>query len=64
VATEDFWNTTEFWDYSCSVEISAPTNLIDSSDTSMLDIVKDLWRMRRDYRKDHGVRWPMPWTRR
>jgi hypothetical protein len=47
------WNVTEFWDYGYSVEISAPTNVIDSADTSMLDIIKDLWRMRRRYKREH-----------
>jgi hypothetical protein len=47
------WNLTEFWDYGCEIEISAPTNLIDSSDTSMLDIANDLWRMRRKYKQQH-----------
>jgi hypothetical protein len=50
------WNATEFWDYGCSVEISAPTNLTDSSGKSMLDIVRDLWRIRRKYKREHRGR--------
>lgn len=52
-ASGRLWHVIEFWDYGCDVEIIAPTNLIDSSDTSMRDIFKDLWSMRRDYKQTH-----------
>jgi hypothetical protein len=47
------WHVTELWEYGDNVEIDAPTNLIDQSDTSMRDIVTDLWRMRRRYQREH-----------
>jgi hypothetical protein len=51
-ASGRLWYITEFWDYGCDVEISVPTNLIDMSDTSMRDIIKDLWQMRRRYKQE------------
>jgi hypothetical protein len=45
------WNVLEFWDYGCEVDITAPTNLIDTSDSSLRKIVRDLWRMKREYQK-------------
>jgi len=54
-AESRIWNLIEFWDYGCEVDISAPTKLIDSSDTSLLTIARDLWRMKRDYKKRHGA---------
>jgi hypothetical protein len=46
------WHVTELWDYGGDVQIDAPTNLIDESDTSIGDIVTDLWRMRRRYKRE------------
>jgi hypothetical protein len=47
------WHVTELWDYGGNVQINAPTNVIDGSDASMGDIVTDLWRMRRRYKRKH-----------
>lgn len=47
------WTVTDFWDYGCHTEISAPTKLRDLGETSRFAIARDLWRMRRDYKKRH-----------
>jgi hypothetical protein len=53
-AESRIWYLIEFWDYGCEVDIGTPTRLIDTSDTSLRTIVRDLWRMKRDYEKRHG----------
>lgn len=46
------WTVIDLWDYGCQVEISAPTNLIDTEGApGFRAIARDLWRMRRDYRQ-------------
>lgn len=45
------WYLTELWDYGCRADITAPTNLIDTQGASLRTIVRDLWRMRREYKK-------------
>jgi hypothetical protein len=44
------WNVTEFWDYGCEVQITAPTNLTTEA-PPLREIARDLWRMRREYKQ-------------
>ena len=53
-AENRIWHVTEFWDYGCEAQISAPTELIDPSDTSLRTIVRDLRHRKRDDNKRHG----------
>jgi hypothetical protein len=45
------WTVIDLWDYGCSVEVTAPTDLRDPAETSLLDIARDLWQMRRKYKE-------------
>jgi hypothetical protein len=42
---------TEFWDYGCTVQISAPSDLTARDSPSLGEIARDLWRQRRDYKR-------------
>jgi hypothetical protein len=45
------WTVLELWDYGCPVEINEPTELIEPGGTSFANIVRDVWRMRSDYKR-------------
>jgi hypothetical protein len=47
------WTILELWDYDCPVQIAAPTDLFEPGETSLTTIARDLWRMRRDYKRRH-----------